>query len=146
MDDLRHPGPSLMAKSTVRFNSGKTEQRVKGVVARNMKAAALLVQADATQSLSRGGRSGRVYKRGNVQHKASAPGEPPATDTGRLQGSMGSDVLVLAKQVVGFIFAQVNYAVFLETELGLPRVAPRPFLRPAILNNTKKILRILSRK
>ena len=133
-----------MASVKTKFNLGALEAKVKAKVRDNMAAATLFVQGEATTSLSRGGRSGRLYKRGNVVHQASAPGEPPATDRRRLQGSMGSDVLVRAKEVIGFIFAQTNYARALE--LGTPKLKPRPFLRPAILNNKRAILSLLRRK
>ena len=36
-------------------------------------------------------KTGRIYRHGNVEHQASAPGEAPATDTGNLVNSIASD-------------------------------------------------------
>ena len=133
-----------MATVKTKFNLGAVEARVKSELRDNMAAATLFVEGEATTILSRGGRSGWLYKRGSRMHQASAPGEPPASDTGRPQGSLGSEVLVRAKEVVGVIFAGTDYARVLE--LGTPKLRPRPFLRPAILNNKRTILSLLRRK
>ena len=44
----------------------------------------LKVESEAKKLISRGERSGRTYKRRSVTHRASAPYEPPKTDTGNL--------------------------------------------------------------
>lgn len=69
-------------------------------------------------SLLRGGRSGIVYSKyaPRRQHQASAPGEYPATDTGRLAGSLGFDA---GNNGDGFdvsveMFAAAVYAIPLE--------------------------------
>lgn len=40
------------------------------------------VRSKAIDIITQGSRSGRIYRRRGVEHQASAPGEPPATDTG----------------------------------------------------------------
>ena len=79
--------------------------------------------------LSRPG-TGAVYQHGNVTHQASAPGEPPAVDTGTYRNSWawvsagkGSSfyVDIGTPQVTGPIL-----------EFGSSRMAPRPHLRPAM--------------
>lgn len=88
--------------------------------------------------------SGRVYlpgeyflKRGSkiyhwtreTEHRASAPGDPPASDTGSLLSSishqMGVDEMVYA--TVG---SPLKYALYLE--LGTRFLQPRKFLTPAL--------------
>ena len=44
----------------------------------------LQIESLAKQSIMEGGKSGTVYHRRSVSHTASAPGEAPANDTGRL--------------------------------------------------------------
>ena len=79
--------------------------------------------------------TGRVYRRGSrratagkrraariVLHRASAPGHPPAVDTGRLRNSIAYD---RERRRVG---TNVEYAKDLED--GTPRMKPRPFMRP----------------
>jgi hypothetical protein len=52
-----------------------------------VEATAIEVRGEIVRGYQRGPASGRVYVRGNVTHQASAPGEAPATDTGRLASS-----------------------------------------------------------
>lgn len=76
--------------------------------------------------LSRPG-TGRIYTRGkSVEHQASAPGEPPAPDTGRLRGSITTEVIRGVGEVRGIITANTEYAAALE--LGTEKMRPRPYL------------------
>lgn len=96
------------------------------------------VEQDAKVSIAQGEKTGRVYKRGNVTHRASAPGEAPASDTGRLVNSINVRPAEgeLAVDVVagGGI---VKYARMLE--FGTSKMAARPFLFPALEKNKQKI-------
>jgi hypothetical protein len=106
------------------------ERRVAGGIDAAVATAALRIQGNYRKKLQRGGRSGRIYKRRGIQHQASAPGEPPKTDTGQLAasavvvhepGSRHAEVIVRAP-----------YAAALE--FGSPRsnLEPRPALGPAV--------------
>lgn len=66
--------------------------------------------------------SGRIYKRRGVVHRASAPGQPPAPDTGRLRQSVSSEVI----GTTGIVSVNAEYAAALE--LGTEKRAPRPFI------------------
>ncbi len=88
---------------------------------------ALDIQARAQMAIMNPPKSGRIYRRGNVAHQASAPGEAPATDTGALVNSAYTKKLADADYETGFT---VEYAAPLE--FGTARMAPRPYLRPAV--------------
>jgi len=60
-------------------------------------------------------------------HRASAPGEAPATDTGNLGNSIGSRMI---GKTEGEVTVTAEYAAALE--LGSPHIAPRPFFAPAV--------------
>jgi len=77
--------------------------------------------ARARRSLT-GPRSGRVYRLGGRPHRASAPGEPPADRSGRLMRSL----VVVADRLA----STAPYARYLEH--GTARMAPRPFIGPAL--------------
>ena len=104
--------------------------------------AAVLLLAAIREELSKPG-SGRVYlipvvkrdgslrktKKGKTsyrRHRASAPGEPPAVNTGELRrgATMG---LVGGKMRVG---VTAKYGPYLDR--GTPRLKPRPFMAPAL--------------
>lgn len=87
------------------------------------------VQSDAIKAIQRGAKTGRTYKRRGVTHQASAPGEAPATDTGRLASSVKrvDDGPVVA------VGTAVEYGAFLE--FGTSKIKARPWLFPALEAN-----------
>ena len=92
---------------------------------------AFKVQENALKSIQSGDKHGRVYmkgKHGTIRHVASAPGEAPAQDTGNLARSIfvGLD----QEALVATITVKANYATALE--FGTNRMAPRPFMGPAL--------------
>jgi len=96
------------------------------------------VRNEAIRLILSGPHSGRVY--GRRKHQASAPGEPPASDTGRLIGSLTTSydpVNLTGKVVVG-----AQYGLYLE--FGTQRMEPRPFLRPALANMQGEITRVIA--
>lgn len=99
------------------------------VAGKYLGACGLAVQTEAKRLASQPGR-GRTYRRGGVVHVASAPGDPPAPDTGRLRASIGSELARDAKGLHARVGSRYPVAVWLE--LGTRRTAPRPFLRPAL--------------
>ena len=100
-----------------------------------VNAAGKILEADVKLMVSvpgtAGPRTGRTYDRGKKQHTASAPGEPPAVDTGRLRNSIVTQAYDGGKVARIGPSATVNYAA--ELEDGIPgEMAPRPYLRPVI--------------
>jgi hypothetical protein len=49
---------------------------------------ALTMISNVKRQIERGPKTGRIYKRGRVTHRASAPYEPPANDRGALASSL----------------------------------------------------------
>lgn len=96
-----------------------------GPVAKDLKRRGLQVQGEAVRSLKQTG-GGRQYGR----HRASAPGQPPATDTGRLAASIREELRQDSIGLVEVIGTDVDYA--LPLELGTRDIEPRPFLRPSL--------------
>ncbi len=89
------------------------------------------VEREAKDSIRSGNKSGRIYQRRTITHRASAAGEAPASDTGRLLNSISSYTERTGK-LEAFITAGrglVNYARHLE--FGTAKMAARPFMFPA---------------
>lgn len=86
------------------------------------------VRTHAVRSVQRGPKTGDVYTKNNPRrtHRASAPGQPPATDTGRLANNIKADI----QGIRATVFTDVDYAPFLE--FGTRTIEPRPFLFPAL--------------
>lgn len=74
--------------------------------------------------------TGRVYPRGGRTHRASAPGSPPALDTGNLRANTNADLAIRQEgtDLVGSIVSNTDYAEALER--GTERMAARPFMGP----------------
>lgn len=102
-----------------------------------IRKAALLVEGTAKKKIQQGTRSGRFYARGRIIHRASAPGEPPKTDTGRLVGSIRSNFFGLMAEVG----SDVKYSSALE--LGTSRMKPRPWLRASLDENDSRIQNLI---
>jgi HK97 gp10 family phage protein len=101
--------------------------KVKKAVEDGLFAVALSAQSEAKRSIVKGPKTGRIYKRGKGFHRASAPGQPPANDTGFLASSIFAEPI--KGEVATKIEARAPYAVHLE--FGTAKMAPRPFIRPA---------------
>lgn len=100
-------------------------------VAKQLYVGALAIEAEAKTQITQGTKSGRTYKRRSVTHQASAPGEAPANDTGRLVNSI--HVTTDEGGQVARVHAgpgAVSYAAALE--FGTSKMAERPFSRPAL--------------
>lgn len=86
------------------------------------------VRSHAIRSIQRGTKSGITYEKIDPRrtHRASAPGEAPATDTGRLASSIQADI----EGKNATVFTNVEYAPWLE--FGTRTIEPRPFMFPAL--------------
>ena len=98
--------------------------------------AAYLVLGDAQKRILRGDKTGRVYG----DHRASAPDESPASDTGNLVRSGRVD---LHEDFARVVFTAA-YALALEYGTNDGKIAERPFLRPALEENREAIRALLS--
>ncbi|HBV11773.1 MAG TPA: hypothetical protein DEB60_01415 [Brevundimonas sp.] len=109
--------------ATVTINLAALERIAEEKAVAGIQRAALAGEAITKANLSRPG-TGRIYGK----HQASAPGEPPAVDTGRLRNATQADTQVRrdGDDIVGRVVANVDYARALE--VGTERMAPRPFL------------------
>ena len=111
------------------------ENKVKSYVSR----ATLMVEGTAKESIQKGG-TGILYEKYKPRrsHRASAPKEPPATDTGFLVSNISMNV---KKEPNGVIIGQViSSAPYSEhLEFGTTNMTERPFMHPALEKNRRKI-------
>lgn len=99
-------------------------------IAAQLGRSGLAVETEAKRSLHQPGQ-GRLYRRGGVEHRASAPGDPPATDRGLLAASITTRNGRDGRGIFVDIGSPLRKALGLE--LGTRHIAPRPFLRPALV-------------
>jgi len=110
--------------AALRAYGAKAEKHVGDAV----NATGLELRGDIVKAYQRGPASGVTYEKYSPRrtHTASAPGEAPATDTGRLASSVDFKRDGPMSATVG---STVVYAAMLE--FGTSRIAPRPAWVPA---------------
>lgn len=113
---------------TVKFNAAAFRERTKRAVMRGIIRGTESVRTEAISLMQNGPKTGRIYRRGGVEHQASAPGEAPAVNIGTLIGSIATEYNF--KTLSGRVIARAPYGAYLE--YGTERMEPRPFLRPAL--------------
>ena len=89
----------------------------------------------------------KVYYSNNKTkaHHPSMPDNPPAPDTGNLRESIRYEVHKEGKEIYGVVGStqkEPNYAVY--TEYGTSKMAPRPWLRPAMRKNNDFIRKTIT--
>jgi hypothetical protein len=132
-----------LALAAVEVNPGILQELTTG---------AMDIRNTVITSMMSGNKTGHLYRRGKggKMHRASAPGEAPAVDFGELARSIVFEVRSPLEVEVGSK-GGAPYAPFLEfgvkdfdegteDEDSLWRLAPRPFLGPAITEHRDEIL------
>ena len=97
---------------------------------------AQLIRGEAIKSIQTGPKTGRIYEKYNPRrtHSASAPGQAPASDTGKLV----SQIMVNQKSPDEILVeSNATYSSFLE--FGTSKMLARPFLFPATERSRPKI-------
>lgn len=102
---------------------------------------AVNTHSEAVNSINNGGRTGSIYTRGSVSHQASAPGEPPKTDTGDLVSN-----ITFEKDSTGYTVGSRKGAPHgFWLEMGTHNISPRPWLKPAHMKTLKKFRQFIGR-
>jgi len=83
--------------------------------------------------------TGRVYH----GHRASAPGEPPAVDTGALIGSIEMDVKETPTGGESVVGSRLAKPIWRFLEFGTAHMLPRPSARPAFLTTMIRLKEVL---
>lgn len=122
--------------TTITLNGAKELQAaLKGMTAemetaveKAVQATGLELRGDIVKRYNRGPASGRTYQKYNPRrtHTASAPGQAPQTDTGRLAGSV---TYVVNSPLTVTVESALMYAQWLE--YGTTKILPRPAWTPA---------------
>ena len=102
-----------------------------------VKGGGQLIRGEAIKSIQSGAKSGVMYQMYNPrrEHRASAPGQAPASDTGNLV----SKIIVKQKSKnITNVESNADYSAYLE--YGTSKMQPRPFMLPAFEKSKKPIL------
>ena len=102
-----------------------------------MESAANL-HAGVVLRIQQGPHTGKLYRRGDVVHRASAPGQAPASDTGALLDSIYHEREGRLTAVAG---SRMAYAAYLE--FGTTKIDPRPAWVPEVEEERPRFLMAL---
>jgi HK97 gp10 family phage protein len=119
--------------------SDRIRRAVDDEVAKGLYAGAQQIATDYRKSVLAGGKSGRLYRRRSIVHRASAPGEAPASDTGRLVNAIHVE---LESGLSAIMRVATKYAELLE--FGTSKMAARPAALPAAEKNRAWIINRLA--
>jgi len=102
---------------------------------------------NAAQDVLKGRCSGRLYRVSGKsrRHRASAPGEPPAVDSGKFRTSWESTTQIIGNSYISRIETKHNvngYTLGSLLEYGTSRMAPRPHHEKIRQKALPKICRI----
>jgi hypothetical protein len=135
---------AIRGREQLRRRLGAIGPRTREAVFKVLQQGGQLI-ADATaEKIIDGPKSGRLYKsqwRKGAKHRASAPGEAPASDSGRLAQSqtwVGSESTLTVD-----VGTATPYAA--DLELGTPdgRIEPRPSLGPSFREIAPRVQRAI---
>ena len=118
-----------------KLNKKLTDTKVKEYITRGTS----MVESTAKTSILKGG-TGRTYEKYQPRrtHVASAPNQPPASDTGFLVSNITMKVdTKIDGSVVGQVISSAPYSKHLE--FGTTNMTERPFMQPALKKNKSKI-------
>jgi len=99
------------------------------------------VRNEAVRLITHGQRTGRVYHHHGHSHRASAPGEPPASDTGNLVNSIHTEYD--AATLTGRVVVGAEYGLYLE--YGTQHMEARPFMRRALASKEAEINQLVQK-
>jgi HK97 gp10 family phage protein len=102
-----------------------------------VKGGGQLIRAEAIKSIQTGAKSGVMYQMYNPrrEHRASAPGEAPASDTGNLVSKI---IVKQISQDITSVESNADYSAYLE--YGTSKMEARPFMLPAFEKSKKPII------
>ena len=110
---------------------------------KNMMVATIFVRDKVKKKLNRG-QPTRTFQSGSIIGlDPSSPGEPPKKITAQLQNSIRTKVIRGKDRIIGLVGTNLKKGRWLE--FGTSKMKPRPYLRPTLSENKRKIGRIVAR-
>lgn len=128
-----------MADVEVTWDPSVATDAVRQAALRGVIKGANVVRDEILRLIQQTPKTGLIYRRRGVTHQASAPGEPPASDTGNLVRNI--TIEVDAQHLSATVTSNAEYADALE--FGTIKMEPRPYMRVGLENKTEEIRAII---
>jgi HK97 gp10 family phage protein len=122
------------------WRGNRALQQVNTAATRGMRKAGTVIIKEMRRLMTEEPKSGRLYG----THRASAPGEPAASDTGRLVKSFLSKITKENDRIVLTINSDQPH--FKWVEQGTTKMEKRPVVPPAVKNMTPQIIRLIAQE
>ena len=134
---------TVVGSVEIQANLNKISTAAKQLISHAVFKGVADVEKEAKMSIQRGGKSGIVYQRYSPKrtHRSSAPGEPPASDTGFLVNNIKRKMDM--DKLGGEIRSRAAYSKYLE--YGTSKMMPRPYMFPALEKHRGKITQRINR-
>lgn len=100
-----------------------------------------IIDQYAVKLILQGAKTGRVYRRRGVLHQASAPGQPPASDTGTLVNTRRIESN--DQELRASLIFSAEYAAYLER--GTLHMGARPFARRSVVETKDRVGEVMNR-
>ena len=136
-----------MARSNFKWYGAKVKRKVKAGMGKNIRLAAEALASDIRRKFPASGQAGTRSGGGDVRN-ASFAGGIPNVQTAHLKRNIGVDMKGKTTARVGTGIGSkqsVGYALWLEFGAPTINLLPRPFLRPGLKRNKRKIMQIMGR-
>ncbi len=109
---------------------------------KNMEVATVFVRDEVKKKLNRG-QPTRTLRSGSVIGlDPSKPREPPKKITAQLQNSIRTKVIRRKNAIIGLVVTNLKKGRWLE--FGTSKMKPRPYLRPTLSEQRRKIGRVVA--
>lgn len=128
----------MPSKVKFTWTGGRALQQVNSAATRGMRKAGTVVIKEMRRLMLEEPKSGHLYG----THRASAPGEPPASETGRLVRSFKPEINKQGDKIILTISSSEPHFRF--TEGGTSKMAKRPLIEPAVKNVTPRMVAIIA--
>lgn len=127
----------LRGGTRVDINPKKFRRRLVSEIERNMRATTVFVRDEVKKKLNRGQPTRTLPSGSIIGLDPSKPGEPPKKITSQLQNSITTRVTTTRREIIGEVGTPLKKGFWLE--FGTRQMAARPYLRPTIAENKRKI-------
>lgn len=124
-----------MADVEVTWNPQVSTDAVRQAALRGVIKGANIVRDEILRLIQQSPHTGLIYTRRGITHQASAPGEPPASDTGNLVQNI--TIEIDAQNLKATITSNAEYADALE--FGTAKMEPRPYMRVGLENKADEV-------
>lgn len=134
-------GAKIEGVARLQYEIGEVDKEMQHNIKDALNKTGLILRGTIIKAMARGNPTGVFYTRGGQTARRSAPGEPPARDTGHLDGSIvfKTPKTIGAGTIYAEVYTDVPYGK--DLEWGTMKVKARPLWVPTVKAEEKNFLK-----